>query len=377
MYQNFFVQIFGNVRSVINGEVVSGDVVTTIEPSVQAELDRTLAQYAKQWSPRLAGGIVMDPKTGEVVAISAYPTFDPNNSGDVEGSSVFSNPLVQGVYEMGSIIKPLTMAAGIDSGAVSESSTYNDRGCITVDTEKICNFDHKARGVVPMQEILSQSLNLGVSHIANRMGSSTMRDYFLNRYKLAEKSSIDLPSEGVPQMDNLESPRTLEYDTASFGQGIAMTPIQTIRALASLANGGLMVVPHVVREIRYDSGLTKRLDWGEPTRALKPETTVTVSRMLTAVVDKALANGTIKLDGYSVAAKTGTAQIYKPGGGGYYTDRYLHSFFGYFPSYDARYVIFLFAVEPRGAQYASQTWAQHFKDLTQFIINYYNIPPDR
>ncbi len=131
-----------------------------------------------------------------------------------------------------------------------------------------------------------------------------------------------------------------------------------------------------MRAIRYDTGLTRTLTWGEAP-ALKPQTTTDVSRMLTQVVDKALANGDIKLEHYSVAAKTGTAQIANPAGGGYYADRFLHSFFGYFPSYDAKFVIFLFAVEPTGAPFASQTWAQPFHSLTQFLISYYDVPPDR
>lgn len=378
LYDNFFVQVFGNARSALSGEPLSGEIVTTLEPSVQAELDRTMQEYASLWKPKLAGGIVMNPKNGEIVAMSVYPSFDLNSFGLSSNSvDTFGNPLVQGVYEMGSIIKPLTMAAGIDSGAVFADSVYNDRGCINVDKKTICNFDKKPRGVVPMQEVLSQSLNLGVSYIATRMGTSTMREYFLKRYQLGSISGIDLPNEQVGLMSNLETPRQVEYDTASFGQGIAMTPVETIRALASLANGGLLVTPHIVRQIRYDTGMVKTLEWPEPTRALKPESVTVVSRMLTEVVDKKLADGANKIEHYSVAAKTGTAQIYNPAGGGYYPDRYLHSFFGYFPSYNPEYIVFLFAVEPHGAQYASQTWASQFASLTHFLINYYDIPPDR
>jgi len=282
------------------------------------------------------------------------------------------------VFEMGSILKPLTMAAGIDSGAITPTTTYNDTGCITVDTKKICNYDGVARGVIPMQQILSQSLNVGASFIATQMGPSVMRDYFLNHYDLGTETGIDLPGEVHGLVDNIANDdRQVEFDTASFGQGIAISPIETVRALAVLANGGKLVTPHLATAIRYDTGVERTLTWGDGEQVLKPQTVTDVTRMLTTVVDTALANGDIKLEHYSVAAKTGTAQIANPAGGGYYSDRFLHSFFGYFPSYNARFIVFLFAVDPKGAPYASQTWAQPFFSLTKFLLNYYNVAPDR
>jgi cell division protein FtsI/penicillin-binding protein 2 len=284
--------------------------------------------------------------------------------------------MAQNVYEMGSIMKPLTMAAGIDSGAVTETTTYDDTGCITVDTKRICNYDGVARGVIPMQQVLSQSLNVGASFVATKMGPSVMRDYFRNHYKLGEETGIDLPGEVHGLTDNLDGKQAVEFDTASFGQGIAVTPIEMARALAVLANGGKLVTPHIASAIKEESGITRQLGWGEPTQVLKPETVTTVTRMLTNVVDGPMAK-VVKMDHWSIAAKTGTAQIANPAGGGYYADKYLHSFFGYFPAYDAKFLVFLFAVEPQGAPYASQTWGPPFTSLTHFLINYYNIPPDR
>lgn len=374
-YANFFVQLFGGFGE--SGGQRQGDLVTTIEPSAQAELERTLQEYANLWRPALSGGIIMDPTTGEVVAMASWPTFDLNHFNEQESAAIFANPNVQSVFEMGSIIKPLTIAAGIDSGVVSESTTYNDQGCIEVDTKKICNFDGKARGVIPVQEVLSQSLNVGASFVATKMGPSVMRNYFLERYKLNQETGIDLPAEIHGLTKNLQSNRAVEFDTAGFGQGIALTPVETVRALASLGNGGLLVTPHLVKAIKYDGGVTRTLSWPPPTQALAGETSVAISRMLTKVVDGNLANGTLKMEHYSIAAKTGTAQVADPVQGGYYADRYLHSFFGYFPSFAPKFIIFLWALEPQGAQFSSQTWAQPFTKLVKFLINYYNIPPDR
>lgn len=376
LYANFFVELFAGAKSLLSGDA-QGDIITTIEPSVQAELERQLAAYQAKWRPQSAGAVIMDPQTGAVYAMAVTPTFDLNAFGKEDDPRIFGNPMVQNVYEMGSIIKPLTMAAGLDSGVITPETTYNDTGCITVDTARVCNFDLKARGVIPMQQVLSQSLNLGASFIATKLGPERMREYFLNRYKFGSETGIDLPAEASGFMKNLQSPRALEYDTASFGQGIGMTPIETVRALATLANGGYLVTPHLGAAVKDVAGITRQLAWSKGEKVLSDQTAEAVSRMLTVVVDTALANGKNKLEHWSVAAKTGTAQIANPAGGGYYTDRYLHSFFGYFPSYDARFIIFLYSFEPVGAQYSSQTWGEPFHELTQFLINYYNVPPDR
>jgi cell division protein FtsI/penicillin-binding protein 2 len=377
LYRNFFVELFGAAQGVLAGASEQGDLITSIEPSVQGELERTLQEYEDTWHPKLSGGIVMDPHTGAIVAMALSPTFDLNEFNEQDNPVIYANPMAQNVYEMGSIMKPLTMAAGIDSGAVREDTTYDDTGCITVDTKKICNYDGKARGVVPMQEVLSQSLNLGASFVATKMGPSVMREYFLDHYKFNEETGIDLPGEVRGLTDNLNGRQAVEFDTASFGQGIAVTPVEMARALAVLANGGKLVTPHLASAIKEESGITRALGWGEPKQVLKQETATAVTRMLTKVVDGPLADGKVKMEHWSIAAKTGTAQIANPAGGGYYADKYLHSFFGYFPAYDAKFLVFLFAVEPQGAPFASQTWAPPFTSLTRFLINYYNIPPDR
>jgi cell division protein FtsI/penicillin-binding protein 2 len=303
------------------------------------------------------------------------PKFDLNNFNKASGVS-FSNPLVSGVYEMGSIVKVLTMAIGLDTGAVTKNTTYNDKGHITLNGATIHNYDNRGRGVVPMQEVLSQSLNTGVAFIANRVGHNKMRAYFIDRLSLGEETGIDLPAEAVGMVKNLESPRELEFATASFGQGVAFTPIATIRALAAVANGGYMVQPHIVKRIEYNTGLTKEFDYSDQKRRVfKKETTDTIAQMLTKVVDEVLAGGRHKMKHYSVGIKTGTAQL--AANGGYRKDKYLHTFFGYGPSYDAKFIVLLMNLEPVGAKYASQTLTDPFVNISKFLINHMDIAPDR
>lgn len=377
LYVNFFADLFTNIRSqLFESEVVPGaDLVTSIEPSVQQYLESILVSYQESWRPKTSGAIVMDPKSGSIIAIAALPTFDLNtfNQSDIES---FSNPLIESVYEFGSTMKPLTMAAAIDAGAVYPDTLYDDVGYAVFDGARIENFDGKARGRVSMQEVLSQSLNTGIAFVVNRMGTKTLRDYF-ERYGITEETGIDLPNEASPLVDNLTSPRQIEYVTAGFGQGIAITPVAMTRALATLANNGAVPSPHVGVELDYGGGIKKEIGWSPPRQAISPESAETVSRMLVEVVDTALKGGTVKIPEYTIAAKTGTAQIARVDARGYYTDRYLHSFFGYFPAYDPKFLVFLFAVEPKGARYASETWTDPFMETVKFLITYYDIPPDR
>lgn len=352
-----------------------GELTTTIEPTVQGFLERVLEDdLLKKYSAAMAGGIVMNPKTGEIYAMATMPTFDPNAFSKEKNPSTFSNPLVAGVYEMGSIIKPLTIAAGIDAGVITAKTTYDDKGSRIVNTKRIANFDGRARGVVPVQEILNQSLNTGTMFVMEKLGKDRFREYFKS-FGLGEETGIDLPNEGVGNLRNLESPRDIEYATASFGQGISMTPIATIRALASLANGGVLVTPHVVKRTEYSIGPSHDFVPGSEKRVLKKETSQEISRMLTVVVDKALLGGTLKMEHYSIAAKTGTAQLVEEGS---YSDTdYLHTFFGYFPSYDPKFIVFLSVKNPRGEAYASHTLSEPFMQIAKFLLNYYEVSPDR
>ena len=380
---NVFAQLFSGVKdAVLGGSPNAGDIVTTIEPTTQKYLEKMLAETSAKWHPDEIGGIIMDPRTGEIVAMASLPTFDPNDTSDVKLVSTFSNPLVEHVYEMGSIMKSLTMAMALDTGVEKPDSTYDDSGTLTLNTKKISNYDGKARGEIPMQEILSQSLNVGAATIAmnveHSLGSGTMFKYFTS-YGLGQKTGIDQPNEATGIIGNLKTGRDIEIATAAYGQGIAVSPVEMARALSVLANGGYLVTPHLVKEIDLIDGSAQKTEFGKMGPIIKKQSADDVTNMLIKVVDEkiAVAHPDIHFTNYSVAAKTGTAQIADHANGGYYPDRYLHSFFGYFPAYNPKFIIFLYQVYPKGAQYASDTLTTPFSGITKFLIDYYNVTPDR
>lgn len=375
LYKNFFAELFSNVGNLLVNarDAREGDIVTTIEPEVETRLSDDIAKINQRYSSKESGGIIMDPSTGAIIAIASYPTYDGNDLQNVD-PTLLGNPFVEQVHEFGSIMKPLTMTSALDAGAITPETTYDDTGCITVDTRKICNWDLKARGVIPMKQIILQSLNVGAAWVATQLGQDKFREYFTKLF--GQKTGVDLPNETGALLGNLSKPQQVGYDTAAFGQGIAITPMQMIRALGAIANGGLMVEPHLVSAIRLNSGITRSLDWGEKIPIFSATSTRETIAMMDALDDNILYNGKAKIPTMSVAVKTGTAQLTTPGGG-YYTDRFFHSFVGFFPSYNPRFIILLYTNDPKGVQYASETLDSTFLDLVHFLIDYYAVPPDR
>ena len=376
-YMNFFAEVFSNIhQTLFDKENREGDIVTTIEPAVQGFLEEKLENVAELYQTDSIGGIIINPQDGSIYALSVKPDFNLNDFSKVKNVSVFSNPLVENVFEFGSVVKPLIMAAALNEGVVAPDTTYNDRGSVIIEKKEIFNFDKKARGVINMQEVLSQSLNVGMVFVYQKLGKENMRNYLL-AYGIKDKTGIDLPNETSGLVSNLDSPREIEYANASFGQGLALTPVELVRALASLSNGGNLVVPHLVREIKYSDGTSKELKYESIPTKISQQTGDAITGMLVNVMDKSIKGGQGKIDHYSVAVKTGTAQVANEKGGGYYEDTHTHSFFGYFPAYDPQFLIFLYAINPKGVAYAATTWSDPFLDITKFLLNYYEVPPDR
>ena len=380
---NFFAEVFADLGQDMEQNSTlpildsdkSGDLNLTIDIDVQRFLHKTLLALKSKWKSENLGGIIMDPNTGAIFAMDELPSFDPNNYNNVANIKLYNNDLVSGVYEMGSILKPLTIAAALDSGVIDENTTYHDNGIVEINGFKISNYDKKARGInTSIQTILDKSLNVGIAFVVQRMGKQTLSKYF-HKYGFGRETGVDLPGEVPGLVNNLDSNVTVDSVTAGFGQGIAVTPIGTIRALAALGNGGKLVNPHVVESISLSSGEVIKNIPNEGEKVFEQaSTSKIISEMLVHVVDVGMDN---KNPNYTIAAKTGTAQIPDPSTHKYSKDKYLHSFFGYFPAYKPRYIIFIYQINPIGAEYASQTLKDSFFKIVDFLISYYEVSPDR
>lgn len=356
----------GLSRGMFSALEIKNDLVLTIEPSVQGFLEAVLEQTKQKYSAESAAGVILEPKTGKILAMASKPDFEPNNYGQAESLALYRNPIVSSIFELGSVMKPITLASAIDSGKITPDTAYYDAGYLVLDKARIENYDGKGRGTVSMQEVLNQSLNTGAVFAMEQMGKENFKNYLLN-FGLGEKTGITLPDEAKGDVKSLAGPREVEYATASFGQGIAVTPLEFAAAFGALANGGYLMQPYIIEG--QNQPAAKR-------QVIKKETGEDITRMLVKVVDTALVGGAAKVEHYSIAAKTGTAQLPFPDKKGY-SDDYLHVFTGYAPAFDPRFLVLLYLEKPQGAKYASNTLTAPFMDTTKFLLNYYEVPPDR
>lgn len=375
LYVNFFAEVFSDIQKFLkDASEIEGDVITTLEPQVQQNLEIALRAAQERWASDRVGGIVMDAQTGAVYAMALDNIFDLN-ARRVSDVSQFNNPLVENVFEPGSTMKPIITALALEQGVITPETTYFDQGSVKVGDKIINNFDKRGRGQVTMQRVLQDSLNTGMVFMMQKMNKQKFKESWLG-LGFGERTGIDLPGEVNNIISNIHTNRDVEYANISFGQGVALTPVSMIRAFAALGNGGHLVQPHLVSEIQYLSGFRKKIEHTPKLGILKPETSRTITEMLVKTFDN-YGQGKYKMERYAIAAKTGTAQMANPQGG-YYSDRNLHTFAGYFPAYNPRFVIFLYNDFPKnGANFASETLLPPFVDFAKFLISYYNLPPDR
>lgn len=372
---NFFSRVFAELNNQsMESKVVGQSIVTTLEPNVMIYFHQLLKETQAAWGSDIVAGIIMNPKTGEIIAMDGFPSFDPNNYKDFPAKT-YINPNVQGVYEMGSIVKPLTMAVGIENKLITPQTYFHDSGSVELDGYTIRNFDGKVRGDVTMQTVLGQSLNTGVVYVMKLLGKDRFRDGLI-KLGIEEETGIDLPGELSNKTANLHTGPLVNYATSAFGQGIAFTPIAILRSLSSLVNSGVLISPYIVSKKVSDGGGEVSMVPTDTRQAVTEETADTLRQMLIHNIDVDYGGGKYKDIHYAVCAKTGTAQLTKEYGG-YYDDRFLHSYFMFLGSGDQQFTVILFQVNPRKGVLASIALTPFADQLKNFLITYYNLKPDR
>lgn len=375
MYSNIFAEFLTGIKNSVEEKNKKGDLVLTIEPVVQSHMEKVLDEFYHTWIPDTAGIIVMDPNNGEIISMATRPSFNPNNPSEVGDIKDFSNPLVESVFELGSIFKPITMAMALEEGVLNENTTYVDKGFVEVSGETIGNFDGKVRGKTSMQDVLNESLNTGIAFAVDKVGNNNFKKYFTDM-GFREKTGVDLPSEAMNLTSPLDKDIDINFVTAAFGQGVALSPISFMRGFSAIINGGELVTPHLVRRIDYPLDRKEEIKL-EKKKVLSTKTSDRINEMMRKVADDGLVRNIVKQEHYSIGVKTGTAQIIDRSTGKYHKDKYLNSFVGFFPSKEPKYLVLLLAVNPKGAKFASETLARPFVDIFKFMASYFEITPDR
>ncbi|MEK7138460.1 MAG: penicillin-binding protein 2 [Patescibacteria group bacterium] len=348
------------------------DIVLTIDRNVQTFAESELRIVMTKWQATGGSIIVQDPQTGKIIAMAQEPTFDPNNY-SLSKTSSYINANTQGMFEPGSSFKPITMAMGLDLGKITPTTTYIDSGVIEIAGRQIHNFDGLAHGTETMTQVLEKSLNTGAAFVENLVGQDSFLDYAIN-FGFGQKTGVDLPAEVSGDVGNLYSGRQINFVTASFGQGIAVTPIQLVTAYSALANGGKLMKPYIVDRIIHEGGAEDVTTPEVASIPISEKTAAKIRSMLVSVVDVGFDKARIK--GYAVAGKTGTAQI-ADGHGGYEKDVFIHDFLGFAPASNPKFTILIKMDKPQGITFAADSLSPTFRNVAAYLLNYYNIPPTR
>ena len=344
-------------KSLNSGE----NLVLTIDHIIQKQAEEILKNLIDRYQAVGGTVIVQEPKTGKILAMGNFPNFDPNDYSKFKVEN-FLNPAVQLVYEPGSVFKLITMAAGIDSGKITPETTYTDTGSVTFNGKTIKNWDLKAHGLQTMTGVIEQSINTGAVFAQRKIGQDIFYNYLI-KFGFNESTGIALPGEVRGKINNLKQGKDIDFATASFGQGVSVTPIELISAISVIANDGVLMKPIILADEK--SQVVRRV--------ISSETSKKVAQMMVSAVDK---NIIAAISNYSIAGKTGTAFVPDFGKNGY-TDEVINTYMGFAPAFDPKFVILIKLDKPKGSPLAGQTVVPAFRELAQFILNYYNIAPDR
>ena len=345
-------------------------LVLWTEKAVQEIVERRLKEGMEKYGAKEGSVVLMDPKTGGVLAMASYPNYDPSRFESFP-KEYYKNPIVASSFEPGSTFKSLVMAAAINEKLITPQTTMQESGPVQIGPYFIRTWNNEYHGTISMTEVLEYSSNVGMVFVAKKLG----HDKFLSaikRFGFGEPTNIDLEDESSPTLRANDSWAEVDELTASFGQGIAVTPIQMVTAVAALANGGKLMEPHVVKEIRDGSGRIIPVKSKVVRQVISAEAARITAEMMVEAVDNGEAKWA-KPKGYRIAGKTGTAQI--PVAGHYDETKTIASFVGFAPVDDPKFVMLVTLREPQSSQWGSETAAPLFFTIARELFTYYGIGP--
>lgn len=348
------------------------NIVLTVDRVVQAFAEQELQRGVQRYRAERGSILVMNPKTGAIVAMATYPTFNPNAYFAVRDARVQTNPIVSDSFEPGSILKPIIMAGAMNDGLVEPDTTMVDNGPVHVSKYTINTFDGKHHGVQTMTQLLEQSNNVGMVWVAQKMGAEKMYDY-LRRFGFGERTGVELDGETQTRLAEPHRWNVATVATTGFGQGIAVTPIQALNAINAIANDGIVMQPHIVDRITTADGQEKITVPQQVRRVTSRETAEKTSAMMVSVIENGVA-GLARVPGYYLAGKTGTAQVADETGK-YSQDKKIITFAGFGPVPDPQFSILIKLDNPYGLSFASGTAAPMFHNLAEKLLTYYQVPP--
>lgn len=350
---------------------ISGvDLQTSVDKRIQLLVEEKLREGIQRYGAAGGSVTVMDPKTGEIMAMASSPSFDPANYQNY-GDTFFKNPVISDTFEPGSIFKVLIVAAGLDAGVVGPDTTCDIcGGPLKVDKYLIKTWNDVYHPNISMTDVIVDSDNVGMSFVGQKLGADKMYEY-LNRFGIGKITGIDLQGEATAKLRTKGTWNVVDLATASFGQGVAVTGIQMVRAVAAIANGGFLVSPHVVTAIK-GSGWEEQLKTEPPVRILGQQAAAETTQMMVEAANRGEAKWT-RIPGFDVAGKTGTAQI--PVAGHYDSTNTNHSFIGFAPAGDPKFVMLVTLKSPQSSPWAAETAAPLWYSISKDLFPYLGVQP--
>lgn len=355
--------------------VDGSDLITTLDRQLEDFACTKLADAVVKHGADGGSLIVVDPKTGAVLALCGEPSFDPNVYGSVTDPSVFLNPAVSRTYEPGSVFKAITLAGAIEAGAVTPDTTYEDTGSVQIGKYTIKNSDGKAHGVQTMRQVIEESLNTGAIFAARSLGGSGFAD-IVRRFGFGTKTGVDLPAEATGTVTKAVSGKEIYLATASYGQGLTVTPLQLAMAYAAIANRGTLMQPFVVAKVVAPDGRVTETQPRVVRTVITPATATQLTAMLVGVVERGHGKRA-GVTGYYIAGKTGTAQVPADNRAGYEPGVTIGTFAGFGPVGEPKFAMVAVINHPKDVQFAESSAAPLFGEVAAYILRAFGVAPTR